>query len=124
MPFTERGEWWAFVGALLVVMGSFMTWVIAGPFRLAGTDGDGWYTVIGGSAAAMQVWRSRWGSAAVWAGLSFALVAWKFLELGSLTEDDSVWAVSPGGGLYLCAAGAAVCAVQALGRWRAARSTD
>jgi hypothetical protein len=122
VPFTKSGEWLAFGGAVLLVVGSFMTWAVAGPFKVAGTDGDGWFTLLAGVAAGVQAWRARWGSAAVWAGLGLGLVLWKFADLESVAEDSFV-SVSPGGGLYLCGVGAAVCCWQSVLRWWDIRAT-
>lgn len=124
VPFRERSEWVAFFGAVVLVLGSFMTWAVAGPFRAAGTDGDGWFTAIGGVAAAVQLWRGRHMSAAIWAGLAFALVIWKFADIESAAED-TILEVSPGGGLYLCAIGAGACVwASALRWWRLRSSPD
>jgi hypothetical protein len=120
IPARERIEWAAFLGAVALVLGSFMTWAQAGPFKVAGTDGDGWITIVLGTAAAVMAWREKYKGAAVLAGLGLALVVWKFADLASLA-DDSFISVSPGAGLFVCGLGALISSSTAFVCWRQGR---
>lgn len=116
IPARERAEWWALAGAALLIIGSFMKWATAGPFSVDGTQTDGWLTVVAGGAAASCCWKQLYLPAAAAAGVGLALVLWKFARIDSL-GDDSIFTVSPGTGLYVCAAGGGICVVRSTQQW-------
>jgi hypothetical protein len=117
IPARERVEWASLLGAVALVLGSFMTWATAGPFKVAGTDGDGWLTIVLGTAAAVLSWKKSYLWAALSAGLGLLIVVWKFADLADIA-DDEFFSVSPGGGLYICGMGALISATTSFVGWR------
>ena len=117
LPVREGIEWASLAGAAGLIIGSFMAWATAGPFRVPGTDGDGWFTIVFGGAALFLSSRKNFKGAAICAAIGLAIVVWKFADLASLSDNEFI-TVSPGSGLYLCGLGGAVCTVTSAIRWR------
>jgi hypothetical protein len=105
IPAREPLEWVSFLGAVALVLGSFMTWASAGIFKVAGTEGDGIFTIAFGVGAAILSWKRIWVWATVLAGLGLAVVVWKLIDIARVGDNEFL-PVSPGIGLYVCGAGA------------------
>jgi hypothetical protein len=99
-----------------------MAWAVAGPFRVPGTDGDGWFTVALGGVAGWLAWQRKYRPAAAVAAVGAVLVGWELNHVSSLSDDNDFISVSPGSGLYLCGVGAVVCAWQSLKAWSDGKS--
>jgi hypothetical protein len=96
----SQTRWWLVGTGVLMAVGSFLPWARAGIFSVAGTEGDGILTLIGGVAVALVGVANRASivtgiGTIVVAGLSFWVVANIFGNFGVL-ETDSI-----GSGLYL-----------------------
>lgn len=96
----SQTRWWLVGTGVLMAVGSFLPWARAGIFTVAGTDGDGILTLIGGVVVAIVGIANRASivtgiGTIVVGGLSFWVVANIFGNFGVL-ETDSI-----GSGLYL-----------------------
>lgn len=104
IPVRAREEWIGLAGAVAMFVGSFMTWVSAGPFSVAGTEGDGWITVALAFGAGFLIWKAAYPGAITCALIAGAVVGWKILDIS--TAEESFFTISPGIGLFVVGAGA------------------
>ncbi|NNU28025.1 hypothetical protein HLI28_10780 [Isoptericola sp. JC619] len=101
------------LGALAVIVGSLLPWVITPVGTLSGTAGPGLWTLCAGFVAvAGAVIPRRWVaiSHSLVAGTSVAfVVGWQLVRLGEVSAATDSWGQAmPGIGLVMAAGGAVV----------------
>lgn len=112
------------VGGGLTVLGSFLPWATVGPFSIAGTSGDGAFTILLGAAAIglFTLWWSSGADAHLLPALallasiaSLAIIGNAFSNVEAIPDEDlGLFAVDAGSGLLIGGLGAGVSAVAAL----------
>ncbi|WP_278236896.1 hypothetical protein [Isoptericola sp. AK164] len=101
------------LGALAVIVGSLLPWVITPVGTLSGTAGPGLWTLCAGFVAvAGAVIPRRWVAVShslVAGGAVAFVVAWQLLRLGQVSAATDSWGQAmPGIGLIMAAGGAVV----------------
>lgn len=105
-----RRLWWAVASAALMVIGGFGPWATAlGTINVSGTDGDGWFVIIGGVAAGVLLWRQlqtgsrKMGIAAAVIGALCTLIAfYDFTDVNRVADAAGLGdVIDPAWGLYL-----------------------
>lgn len=96
----SQTRWWLIGTGALMAIGSFLPWARVGIFSVAGTDGDGIFTLIGGVVVALVGTANR---ASVITGLGTVVVAgfsmWIVTSVFSNFDIGDIG--STGSGLYL-----------------------
>lgn len=110
----ERQQVWPIVGGALMALGSFLPWARAGFISLAGTDGDGVFTLIGGViivALTLAKKQSRAvGVIVMLIAVGGGLIAYNVFDN---LDSDSI-----GTGLYVAGLGAFIAAVASIQLWQ------
>lgn len=96
----SQTRWWLIGTGVLMAVGTFLAWVQAGIISVAGTDGDGIFTLIGGVIVALVGVANR---ASIITGLGTLIVAGfsMWIVINIFGNFDTVDIGSIGSGLYL-----------------------
>lgn len=105
----ETWKWMAIGSGAALIAGSFMAWVKIGFIQANGTQGDGWFTIVGGVLALLFAFKvgapGRYRGLLIVGVLMAALLVYEFVNIAS-TEGPFGISPSYGEGLYICSAGA------------------
>ena len=122
----ERQQMWPVIGGALMALGAFLPWVQQGLFSLAGTSGDGIFTLVGGVIVVGLALTKRSGRVPgviiLLAGGVGVLVVWTVF--GNLVVPGSIESFlnegpQAGTGLYVAGLGSAIAALSGIDVMRA-----
>ncbi len=127
-----RRVWWALASAALMVVGGFAPWATAlDTINVAGTEGDGWFVILGGAIAGALLWRhARVGARGLALGAAVIGVLCTLITLYDLSDVNKVAdaaglgsVIDPAWGLYLAIVASASLTASAVAALRAGRAT-
>ncbi len=127
-----RRVWWALASAVLMVIGGFGPWATAlDTINVAGTEGDGWFVIIGGAIAGTLLWRhAKAGArglaigAVVIGALCTVITLYDLSDVNNVADAAGLGSViDPAWGLYLSILASASMTAAAVAALRAGRAT-
>ena len=127
-----RRLWWALASAALMVIAGFAPWATAlDTISVSGTDGDGWFVIVGGAIAGALLWRhARSGArglaigAAVIGALCTLIALYDLSDVNDVADAAGLGSViDPGWGLYLAIVASVSLTAASVVALRAGRAT-
>jgi len=113
-------RWIGLAGAVGLAVGSLLPWAsvtsLFGQIDVAGTDGDGKYTLVLGLVAALGFVMRRWIVGGACAALGAGICVYDMIRLNNRISDldDELLVASIGFGLYVAVAGGVVAVLAAV----------